>query len=199
MQVNDDYRALDGEREFTGENMKIEWEEGFEIRVSIDSNAVYLSANKEGLQNIPPELHRKYVDIAVMITEFCDEHLDDDYKKLCMKTLKKLCNMPDSPIKSGKVSVWAAGIVYVIAQNTNVVRLRSDIFTGIPKYHLSSDTVCSAFGVSNGGMGNKAKYIRDILGINKEKVEWMLPEWRDSEIRKSLKAMRKLLGVRARR
>ena len=52
MQVNDDYRALDGENEFTGENMKIEWEEGFEIRVSIDSNAVYLSANKEGLLSL---------------------------------------------------------------------------------------------------------------------------------------------------
>ena len=95
--------------------------------------------------------------------------------------------------------MWAAGIVYAIAQNSNVVSQRRDYLVGNPKYHLTSNVVCTAFGVSNGGMSNKAKYIRDELGINQDKEEWMLPEWRDSEVRKALKTMRKLFGGRTRR
>ncbi len=36
--------------------MKIEWKEGFEIRVSIDGNAVYISANREGLLSLANHL-----------------------------------------------------------------------------------------------------------------------------------------------
>lgn len=37
--------------------MKIEWVDGFVIRVSIDKGAVVLSANKEGLLSLAAQLH----------------------------------------------------------------------------------------------------------------------------------------------
>ena len=37
--------------------MKIEWVDGYEIRVSIDKKTVAISANKEGLLSLAAQLH----------------------------------------------------------------------------------------------------------------------------------------------
>jgi len=44
--------CLNEKREVTGETMKIEWVDGFEIRVSIDHGAAVISANREGLLSL---------------------------------------------------------------------------------------------------------------------------------------------------
>ena len=124
--------------------------------------------------NIPEKYKKKYADIAPVIEEFCAEYLDEEYKELCIHALQKLARKHTEPMASGRNNMWAAGIVYVIVQNAGLVGKR-DLFMGIPKYSISADIVASFFGVSKGGMSEKAKGIRKELAITPTKDEWLVP------------------------
>lgn len=144
--------------------------------------------------NIPQPYKEKYAVIVSMITPFCDEKLDDDYKALCIHALQKLCRKRTEPMAKGRDNMWAARIVYAIAQNCNLVGNNIDILMGRPKYHLTADEVSSYFGVSKGGMSEKAKAIREELSITKDREEWMIPSWRDDEARKAFMAVKRRFG-----
>ena len=45
-----------------------------------------------------------------------------------------------------------------------------------PKFRLSAEDISTAFGVSKGGMSERAKFIREELGITRNKAEWLAPE-----------------------
>ena len=153
-----------------------------------------MDCSKDIPDGIPHSLHQRYADILEMITEFCAKHLDDDYKRLCLQALKRLCLEEDELIETGKASMWAAGIVCAIAQNTNVVRHKKYFsFDEKPKYRLSSMEISDAFGVSNSGMMSKAKLIKECLGIDKENEEWMTSEWLDSKGRKWFLALDEMM------
>ena len=142
---------------------------------------------------IPEKFREKYAVIAALIIPFCDEKMNDEYKVLCLHALEKLCRKRNEPLASGKAHMWAAGIVYAIAQNSYLIGNQYDIIMGRPKYHLTADEVAGALGVSKGGMDGKARLIRNELNITKENEEWMLPEWRDSQMRKDILQIRKYL------
>lgn len=108
--------------------------------------------------------------IETMITAFCDRKLNDAYKKLCLKALRRLKPTTGTP------HMWAAGIVYAIAQTNGLIGNQYDLIFGKPKLHLTADEVAAAFGVSKGGMSGKAKHIRDTLHITPNQKEWMSPE-----------------------
>lgn len=140
---------------------------------------------------IPQPYKEKYGNIAVMIVSFCDEKLDDEYKELCLHALQKLCRKRTEPMATGRDNMWAAGIVYAIAQNCNLVGNR-DIFMSTPEYQLSPDVVSSYFGVSKGGMSEKAKNIRKELNITKERDEWVTQKDRGYGGRTLLKMLKKM-------
>jgi hypothetical protein len=129
-------------------------------------------------------------EIAGMITAFCDEKLDSDYRKLCLKVLRKL-----NPT-SGKPNTWAAAIVYAIAQNSYMIGNRYSIILGRPKYHFTPDEIAAFFSVSAGGMQNKAKLIRDELGIRHERAEWMTPEQKNNEGYRAMMLLRRSIKLR---
>lgn len=141
--------------------------------------------------NIPQPYKEKYSIIASMITVFCNEKLDDEYKELCIHALQKLCRKKTEPISTGRNNMWAAGIVYAIAQNCNLVGNR-DIFMSIPTFHLSADEVSSYFGVSKGGISEKAKMIKKELGISKDRDEWVTQKDRENDGRTLMKILRKM-------
>ena len=91
-------------------------------------------------------------------------------------------------------NMWAAGIVYAIAQNCYLVGNRYDIMSGKPKYHFTSDEIASAFGVSKGSMSAKAKAIRDDLGITNVKNEWLHPDMR--EMNTMMNNLRRAIGIK---
>ena len=129
----------------------------------------------------------KYEAISALITAFCKEKLDSDYTNLCLHALKKL------DVSNGKPSMWAAGIVYAIAQNNYLTGNQYDLVCGRPKYHLTTDEVAEYFAVSKGGLFEKAKSIREKLRITVDKEEWMTPERRDNEGRKAMMLLRRML------
>ena len=57
------------------------------------------------------EREARIIDLAVA---FCNEHLDEECALLCTKMAQKLGAKQDSPFQSGRVEVWAAGVVYTI-------------------------------------------------------------------------------------
>ena len=153
-------------------------------------------AENKKATGIPEPLKAKYENIANMIDAFCEEHLDEDYQYLCIHALQKLCRKKDSPMYKGRDNMWAAGIVYAIAQVTELVGNQRDLLRWHPKYEISAAMVAAAFGVSSGAMQGKAKEIREVLNITKHQEEWMTPEWRDNKSRKTFEEFRRYLGIR---
>jgi hypothetical protein len=118
---------------------------------------------------IPKEMQGKYNEIAAMIVEFCDKKLNDDYKRLCLGLLEKLCRKRPSPLLSGRANTWAAGIVYAIGSN-------NFIFDRTQKIHLTSNELAAPFGVSSSTVGGKAAEIKKMFKIDFFHSEWLLPE-----------------------
>lgn len=143
---------------------------------------------------IIPEYQIHYDTIASMITAFCDQHLDADYKVLCLHALDKLSRKRPFPFIKGRDNMWAAGIVYAIAQNCYLIGNRYDLLCGKPKYHFTSDEIAGAFGVSKGSASAKAKAIREQLGIRNDRNEWLPPDMH--EINTMINDLRRALGIR---
>ena len=41
--------------------------------------------------SVPKAMQGKYDEIAAILIPYCDEHLNDEYKDLCLHALEKLC------------------------------------------------------------------------------------------------------------
>lgn len=87
--------------------------------------------------------------------------------------------------------MWAAGIVYAIAQNCGFIGSKSYYMT-VPKYHLAANEIAAHFGVSKGGMSGKAKEIKEELNITSERDEWLTENERENSGRKLIKMLGRL-------
>ena len=116
---------------------------------------------------VPEAMKGKYEAIAKWIEPFCDTHLNDEYKVLCLKALEKLCRKRPSPLLSGREYTWAAAIVYAIGQ-------ANFIFDRSQPIHMTADELTAPFGVSKTTAGSKAAEVRKMLKINWSNPEWVL-------------------------
>lgn len=140
--------------------------------------------------NIPEKYQDKYAEIAEDIVLFCEEHLDSEFSELCIHALQKLCRKKTDPMASGRNNMWTAGIIYAIAQNCNVIGNNGKMLIGRPRYRLKADDICAEFGVSKGGVSEKAKAIRKELSITQNKNEWLIPSMHDANnVRKDLERL----------
>ena len=128
------------------------------------------------MNSIPEAYRQRYETVAGMIIPFCQKHLNADYENLCIHALQKLCRKRNEPMSTGRDNMWAAGIVYAICQNCCVVGNDRYALLSRPKFRLSAEDISTAFGVSKGGMSERAKFIREELGITRNKAEWLAPE-----------------------
>ena len=119
--------------------------------------------------SISKEIQDKFKEIALMLMEFCEEKLNEDYEDLCLRLLEKLCRKRPSPLLSGKASTWAAGIAYAIGSS-------NFIFDKTQEIHLTANELASAFGVSSSTASSKAAEIKKMFKIDYFNTEWMLPE-----------------------
>ncbi len=148
--------------------------------------------------NIPQKYAGKYEEIADMIISFCNkENYDGEFTDLCLHALQKLTRKKTEPLATGKNNMWAAGIVYAMAQNCNMIGNNGNIFLGRPEYRLKPEEVCREFCVSKGGVSEKAKAIRKELSITQEREEWLLPSQREGAA--TLKTMSMLMNRMKRR
>ena len=116
---------------------------------------------------IPKAMQEKYDEIALLIAEFCDDRLNDEYKALCLHLLEKLCRKRPSPLLGGREATWAAGIVYAIATN-------NFIFDKANPYCMTAQDIADGFNLSASTAGNKASELRRMFDISYMNSEWVL-------------------------
>lgn len=117
---------------------------------------------------VPKAMQAKYDEIAPLIISFCDEKLDEHYKTLCLHLLEKLCRKRPSPLLGGRISTWAAGIVYAIGTN-------NFIFDKSQPIHFTAEELTAPFGLASSTVGNKAAELRKMFNMTYMNPEWMLP------------------------
>ena len=102
------------------------------------------------------EREARIIDLAVT---FCNEHLDEECALLCTKMAQKLGAKQDSPFQSGRVEVWAAGVVYTISS----INL---LFSKKYRLKISSKDISDYFKASAATISQKMRVIKESLKIN---------------------------------
>jgi len=114
-----------------------------------------------------PKATRPITDEIVMITDrVCADLFDDELSDLARCTVAKLARKRPSPLVRGTRRVWAAGVMYALAQV-------NFLFDPANKLHTSADDLSEEFGVAKSTMSSKAKQIRDMLKIDYGATEFL--------------------------
>ncbi len=93
-----------------------------------------------------------------MTDAFCDEYLDEEYKALCEKLIRKMSPKHPVPFMSGKIEIWAAAVVYALGSINY-------LFGTSMKPHASPADICEYFGTKKSTTSQKAKGIRDMFDL----------------------------------
>ncbi len=118
----------------------------------------------ELLRQVPEPLRVRFADIVAVTDRFCDEHLDAEFKRLCRDMAVVLCR-EGCPVASGKAAGWAAGVVYSVAW----VNFLSD---PSQPHHMRAEDMARAAGVSPATLMNRAKVVREGLGLRRMDPRW---------------------------
>ena len=118
--------------------------------------------------SVPKGWEEYYRTLTGLTDAFCREHLNGEYAELARYAIAALCRKRPSPLASGRPQTWACGVLYALGQ-ANFLHDRS----GTP--HMSLQDLCARFGVAASTGGNKARQVRDALGIRPFDHRWMLP------------------------
>jgi len=98
-------------------------------------------------------------EIQKIFHSYCKKHLDDEYLHLCNTLFNDLLEADEEIFNRGKVSIWAATIVWAIG---SVNFLGDKSFD--PSASLSD--VCNYFKVNTSTVGQKSSKIREWLNID---------------------------------
>ncbi|HWQ65126.1 MAG TPA: DUF6398 domain-containing protein, partial [Methanospirillum sp.] len=117
------------------------------------------SGGSDKSPRIPKEQQEKYEAVITLTDDFCKERLDGEYATICRAVAGKLARKRDSKFSRGKSDIWAAGIVYAVGQ-------MNFLFDSSFEPFQSADDICDFFGTSKSTTSQKAKLIRDSIGMN---------------------------------
>jgi hypothetical protein len=122
--------------------------------------------DRSGIEGLRvPNAVRPVVELIVgQCDEFCAEHLDAEYARLCARLVAKLARKRPSPLLRGELRVWAASAIYTVG-SVNF------LFDRAQPLHLSGDDLSDLTGVAKSTMANKARQIRDMLGLHRSDLE----------------------------
>jgi hypothetical protein len=120
-----------------------------------------------GDENVPKALVQRYNEIADYISRFCDDHLNDDLKRLCLRALAKLARKRQSPIINGQAKVWAAGVTYAICQINFA-------FDKAQPYFLTRETFHNWFIIPKNTIASKGRDVRTLLDLSYFSEEFTL-------------------------
>lgn len=117
-------------------------------------------------EKVPPETKELFDNVSLLTNEFCGKFLDEEYAALVRKLTASLCRKRTSPLKSGRLQTWAAGLVHAIC----MVNFR---FDRSQQPSISSREICNHFGLAQSTVGNKSKEIRDLFKMTQWDPNWM--------------------------
>ncbi len=90
---------------------------------------------------------------------FCNTHVNAEYTQLCERLINKMARKKSVPFTSGKVQIWAAGIIHALGTI-------NFLFDRKQKPHVTHDQISEYFDVPKSTMGQKSKAIRDMFRMN---------------------------------
>ena len=100
-------------------------------------------------------------ELVKLVTDFCNEKLNDDYAAVCERMVRKLGRKRSKPLSRGDLKIWAATIVYTVGV-TNFLFDRSNT------PYLPAEEIRAYFGgVSQATITDKGKKIRDMIGMQR--------------------------------
>ena len=124
---------------------------------------------------VPAPVQKHYQTLLQLTNDFCKEHLNEEYAELARKAALALCRKKPSPIQTGSLEVWAAGIVYALGTI-------NFLFDKNTKPYLSSSDLSRLFNIGQSTASSKAKQVRDILKMHRFDYKWMLPSQLEDSI-----------------
>src|SRR5437868_15149735 len=102
---------------------------------------------------------QKYTETLIEMTNgFCDKYLDQEYKALCEKLIRKMSRKKVVPFLSGRIEIWAAAVVYALGTI-------NFLFDKSSQPYATTDDICQFFGTSKSTTSQKAKTIRDMFKL----------------------------------
>lgn len=122
---------------------------------------------------VPKAYERIYRDVTALTDRFCKSHLNDEYAQLARIAIAALCRKRPSPLCTGTMETWACAVIYALGQVNFLSDKSSDPY-------MSMQDLCARFGVAYSTAANKAKRVRDALGMRRWDHWWILPSRHDT-------------------
>ena len=101
-------------------------------------------------------VEEKTQQLIGMTGGFCRQFLDEDYKQLCEKLIRKMSRKRAVPFLSGRMEIWAAAVIYALGSI-------NFLFDKSFKPYVTAEDICNYFGTSKSTTSQKSKVIRDIF------------------------------------
>jgi hypothetical protein len=119
------------------------------------------------------EKKQRLAEIKELVLGFCDKHLNEELAGYTLKLCEMLDRKRKISITRGKIEIWAASIIYVIARLNFLFDPENELF-------LTADTICDYFGTKKSTIGSKATYIENVCNIGLGAEGFCSPEISDS-------------------
>ena len=103
-------------------------------------------------------IEEKSQKLIEMTGKFCREFLDEDYRQLCEKLVRKMSRKRAVPFLSGRIEIWAAAVVYALGSI-------NFLFDKSFKPFATAEDICNYFGTTRSTTSQKAKVIRDMFKL----------------------------------
>jgi len=126
-------------------------------------------------ESVPNAMKPRYDEIVTVTDAFCDEHLNAEYAQLCRQMAATLARKRPSPLQTGRVNTWAAGIVHALG-TVNF------LFDKTQEPHIRAADLAEASGLAKSTISGKSKQIRDLLKIGLMDPDWTLPSRMDDNM-----------------
>ncbi|MDR2545016.1 MAG: DUF6398 domain-containing protein [Methanobrevibacter sp.] len=107
----------------------------------------------------------KEKQLLEMVETFAEEYIDDEYKELSNKLVKKLGRKHDVPFKRGNLEIWASAVIYALGQI-------NFLFDKSFEPYLTPDDICDYFNTKKSTVSTKAKKIRDTVNLGHHDKEF---------------------------
>src|SRR5450631_3252652 len=117
------------------------------------------------LERIPRAMVEKFSAITVLTDDFCEKHLNDEYRVLIHRVIGSLARKRPSPLLKGKENAWAAGAIHAVGR----VNFLDDP-SQVPD--CTAKAIYEFFGVGESTGQSRAKAIRNTLWMGVMNPDW---------------------------
>lgn len=120
-------------------------------------------------EKVPKPMHETFEAFAKLTDDFCEKHLNNEYRRLLRKLVAALCRKKPSPLLQGNTQTWAAGMIHALGT-------ANFLFDGTQRPYVPSHLISEYFNLGQSTMSNKSKQIRNLMKISHWNPNWMLAE-----------------------